>query len=302
MPNSIIILLLGVIMLMRVVQSVYNKKACISLPDGFGTYIDYIAVSKLLAAAAAGATLIASADFGGIDALSVIIASISGVSLAIGSFCGIKALLGGTMVLSSVFSTSGLIIPCILSAIFLNEPMSWYSFIFILVLIFAAILLISSTKDIYSHFSPKTLFYLFGSFLSNGAVMFCQKLFGYLRPEGNVSLFSLLTFLIPSVALLILGLVLRIKKKGDEKFFAPLPKKVLLYALFLAIAVFIIQQFVTILTPHLSAVLLFSVVNGGATVISALTGAVLYKEKLQAKSILGLLLALASMICIKAFG
>ncbi len=302
MPNYLIIIFLAAIMLMRVVQSVYNKKACMTLPAGLGAYIDYIMLSKGMAAAAAAVTLIISLDFSGVDFLTVLIATVSGISLTIGSFCGIKALLGGTIVLSSVFSTSGLIIPCILSAIFLGESMSYVSFICVVALIFAAILLINSTKKIYTGFSAKTLIYLLGSFASNGMVMFCQKLFGYLRPQGNVSLFSFLTFFVPVISLLILRFVLKAKKKKDKEFFTPLPKKLYLYALFLSIAVFVIQQFVTELTPIMSAVLLFSLVNGGATIISALTGAILYKEKLTVRSVSGLLLALISLICIKAFG
>ena len=44
-----------VIMLMRVVQSLYNKKACLALPDGMEAYIDYLTLSNVLAAAFAAA-------------------------------------------------------------------------------------------------------------------------------------------------------------------------------------------------------------------------------------------------------
>lgn len=127
-------------------------------------------------------------------------------------------------------------------------------------------------------------------------VMFCQKLFGMYVVDGNVSMFSLLTFLIPSIVMGIMLLFMR----ADDKEQIKLPKKLILYAVYLSFAVFIIQEFVTLLTPHLSSTVLFTVVNGGATVIAAIVGAVLYKEKITPKSALGIILGISALIMINA--
>ena len=129
--------------------------------------------------------------------------------------------------------------------------------------------------------------------------MFCQKYFGEKVPNGNVSVFSMLSFLVPSVLLTFGILFMGKTQKAVEK--VEFPKKLYLYAAILSFAVFIIQQFVTILTPMLSSVILFTLVNGGATVIAAIVGAVCYKEKLTIKSIIGIVLGIASLICIKMF-
>lgn len=288
-----------VIMLMRVVQSLYDKKACLALPDGMGAYMDYLTLSKVLAAAFAAVALVLSADFSGFNAEAFVIAMLSGTFLAIGSYCGIKALLGGTIVLSSICATAGLIVPCILGAIFLNEPMSPIQIVFIAVLLFSTVLLMKSSHDLFGTLTPKTVLCLFGNFFTNGMVMFCQKLFGIRQPNGNVSLFSMLTFLIPAVMLAVISLTMHFGKHFGKS--RKLPKKIWIYASFLAFAVFVIQQFVTLLSPKVSSAVLFSFVNGGATVIAAAVGAAVYREKLTLRSCVGIVLAVASMICIKIF-
>ncbi len=141
------------------------------------------------------------------------------------------------------------------------------------------------------------LVYLLGSMISNGMTMFCQKLFGELQPDGSVTMFSMMIFLIPAVVLSI-SLKFACSTKSKKE---PFPKEITLYALFLAVAIFLIQQIVTILTPVLSAAVLFSFVMGGATIVTAIVGVVAYKEKITIKSALGITVSLLSMVCIKIF-
>lgn len=286
-----------IIMCMRVVQSVYNKQVALVMPGGIRPYVSYIAASKLFAAAFSLVTLVASGSFFGFNLQSLSIAACSGAFLALNSYSGIKSLMGGTMVLSSIFSTAGLIIPCVLGIFFFDEGLSAVQCLCIAAVILAAVLLIDSNKKIKGEFSAKTLGYLVLSFASIGMVMFCQKLFGYLQPEGNVSLFSLLTFLIPSAVLFV---VLAFLPKKGEKEQQKLPKKLYLYTVYLAFAVFVIQQLVTMLTPLMPSALLFTLVNGGATVIAAIVGAVLYKEKITLKSFLGLVIGIGALVIIKS--
>lgn len=92
-----VILFLIVIILMRVLQSVFNKKACLNIPDGVKPYMKYIGVSKLFAAMFAFLLAVTGGNFAGINLQMIIIASSSGFALAIGSLCGIKALSSGTL-------------------------------------------------------------------------------------------------------------------------------------------------------------------------------------------------------------
>lgn len=154
-----------VIMLMRVVQSVYNKRTAIFLPDGIKSYIAYIAVFNLFAAAFSAVSLITDGGFGAVDLKTVIIASCSGAFLALGSYCSIKSLTGGTVALNSVFDTAGLIVPCILGIYFFNEPVGIVGFLCIIGVLASAAMLIDSSKSLTGVFTAKTLFYLIVSML-----------------------------------------------------------------------------------------------------------------------------------------
>ncbi len=285
-----------VILLMRVLQSYYSKRAANILPDGISPYLGYITVTNLFSAGFALVLMLTQGAFSGWDLQAILLAACSGMSLAFGSICGIKALVSGTIVLNSIFSTAGMILPIFLSALLFDERITVLQYICMAVLFLALYLIVNAQKRDKNGFQLKTLWYLIGSFLSNGIVMFCQKLFGYYRPQGNVALFSMLTFLIPGLAMGAMLLVL----SGKQKVKTPgLPKRLYLYAAILAFAVFLIQQFVTVLTPMMSALALFTVVNGGGTIIAAVVGAAVYKEKITVTSGLGILLGLAALILIQ---
>ena len=227
----------------------------------------------------------------------IIIACISGIALAISSLCSIKALNSGTIVLNSIFSTAGLIVPCILGIFIFNEPISLMQILCIIVLFISTCMLVISSKKSKKEISKRTVLYLIGLMFSNGVVMFCQKLFGEYQGSKYVSLFSMLTFLIPAVV--ILFSMQFVTEKGEKA--AKFSKKLVVYAVILAFAVFVIQQAVTLLTPLLSSVFLFTFVNGGATVVAALVGAIVYKEKIEFKSAVGIILGIAAMIGVKVF-
>jgi drug/metabolite transporter (DMT)-like permease len=292
-------LFIFVILLMRIIQSVFSKKGSLKLPSGKTAYIHYI---FLQFASSSLFSLIVM--FGGkIKSETVLptlaVAACSGCFLAFNMLCGIKALDGGTVVLNSIFSTSGIIIPCALGALFLNESMSLIQVFCIAAVIFSAVLLVDSSKKVKGTFTPETLLWLLGSFAANGAVMFCQKVFGLKVEGGNVAFFSMLTFLIPAImlggAFIVLGL--KSRKTESEKQ-SEFPKPLYLYAVLLAFAVFVIQQLATTLTPMLSSAVLFAWINGGATIIAAIVGAVVFGEKITVKTVIGITVGIAALVLI----
>ncbi len=297
------VLYIFVIMIMRVIQSIYNKRASLKLPDSPVPYAAYLTLSKGFAAVFSVITLLISFDMRGIECEGVVIALCSGIFLSLSSLCGIKALKQGTMVLSSVCSTAGLLIPSVAGIFLFDEKMNVWQFLCIGALLVGVVMLVGSAKEICKNFNRKSFVYLLGSFITNGLVMLCQKLFGKAYPEGNVTMFSLLTFLLPTIMLAILTFIVYKKERAskDEEISLGLPKELVIYSIVLAFAVFIVQQFVTLLTPLVSSAVLFTFVNGGATVISAIVGAIMYKEKLTSKSVCGIIICLASLIFIKIF-
>lgn len=310
-------LYIAIIMIMRIVQSIFSKANANILPKNGYAYIKYtiyyLLIAGILALSLVFIDLLNGASLSNIGS-TILYASISGIALAISCCCSLYALSNGTMVLNSLFSTAGLLVPAIAGIFLFNEYLSIWQWIAIVIFVIGAYFLVGNSKKVYGKFSLKTLVVLIATLLSNGLTMVMQSLFGRNVENGNVSLFSFVSFFAGSfgIAIIFLIIFIIVKKDGfsnaseSEFSFIPqneklvkLEKKNLIFGLALAIAVFIINQFATISTPLISPVILFAFINGGATIISAIVGFLMYKEKPNWQSILGIVLGLGSLIMIK---
>ncbi len=288
-------LFISIILLMRVVQVYFSKKTSTLFPTSFTGRMKYIAISNGISSLPALVLFVISMVGGGTaDLQTVLIGLLSGVALACASLCGQLALQSGTVVMNIVFSTAGLIVPCIAGVFFFNEPMSVLQWCAIAVFIVASLLLASSSKQSNSKFSYKTVLLCIGSFLFNGATMLCQKWLTFTNPNANISLFSFATFAIPAiVATLIFSLG---QMKGTKE---TLNNKIYLPILLLAVALFIINQLATAATNYVSSAVLFALINGGHTIIATIISAIFFKEKITVKSLCGLILGIGSLLIIK---
>ena len=295
-----VVLYIAIIMVMRVVQSYYSKQASNLIASSKTPYAKYVTMSMTFSSFFSALIFVIMHDFSGLNAETVIISSLSGISLAMCSLLSLRSYHYGTVVLNSVFSTAGLIIPCVAGVFVFNEPMSFIQVASIAVLLFSAYLLIGSSKEIYGTFTLKGFLLLIGTFFANGMTMFFQKLFAHRVPDGNVSLFSFFTFFVPAVLLAIMTFIKKPQNEDstEKKTF---PKKLVFFAATLAFAVFVVNQLATISASLISSAILFTFINGGATIIAAIVGAIVFKERLSVKSVIGIILGVASLICISSF-
>ena len=310
---------ISIILCMRVVQSVFNKKNSNALPKNAIGYLKYVLLYMSIACALA--TSLFAINMAVSDAKldfvvqTALYASITGISLATTCICSLYNLSNGTMALNSLFSTAGLLIPTVASIFLYGETLEIWHWAAIVIFMVGAFLLVGSSKAIYGNFSIKSLASLVIMLVSEGCTMLMQKSFGMNFPGGNVSLFSACLFASGAVILsLALGaLCIAYKVKGGAQASnnggftllpasmgdAKLDKKIYVYAFLLAGAVFVINQLATKSTPLISAVVLFAFINGGATIISTLVGATLFKEKISARSAIGLVLGIGSLILLQ---
>ena len=307
---------------MRVVQSACSKKNATLLPKNALGYLKYVVFYMFLAACMASVLFIINICTAGFKELyfveTLLYALIAGATLSIGCLCSLYNLTQGTMALNSLFGTAGLLIPTVASIFLYGESLMIWHWGAIAVFMIGAFLLIGGSKNIYGKFSLRNLIFLLLLLTCEGSTMLMQKMFGMNVPNGNVSLFSVLAFgsgvciLLASLGVLTLLYALRRKKydttsvsKSDftmlpiKKEDARLNKKTYLYAVLLAGAVFIINQLATTSTPLISAVILFAFINGGATIISTIVGALMFREKITAKTATGLILGIGSLILLQ---
>ena len=290
---------IAIILMVRVVQQYTNKSSSMLMPKTLYGNTTYFMLQNLLAAVSAVILLLISGEFSKIDLPTILYSGFSGIMLVICSACGLYAVRAGTMALSSMFSTAGLIVPCIAGIILYDEKMRLMQWLGIALFLCAAFLLISSGKKIKADFSPKTILLLIGAMLSNGITMTLQTVFKREVVGGSVTAFSFLSFIIP--ALILLSFMSGYRVKAPEQCKEKPEKKLILLALVSAIVLFVINQLATTAADKVQPVVLFTFINGGNTIIAAVMAALVFKEKLTVKSVLGIVLGIGALVIIKAF-
>lgn len=288
-----------IILLLRVPQNFSSKKTS-GLVTNSQSYFLYGTYSYTLAGLIAFVMLLFD-GMSGFSLPAVGISALGAVSLAVSLFCSIEALKSGVMVLAAMASSAGLLLPCIAGIFMFNEPMKPMQFIGIALLIFSGWLLIGYSKEQTGSFTPRTLLLLIGCMLSNGSVMLAQKMFSKYLPDTSVSIFSFLTFGLIGIGMFI-GLVPSLLSQSGRAKIAAVPKPVFLYGTISSIILLAINQLATLAGRNVPSAIMFPINDGGATIITAITAAIFFKEKLTVRSVCGLILGIGSLIVINLFG
>ena len=133
--------------------------------------------------------------------------------------------------------------------------------------------------------------------LSNGMIMVAQKMFSKFLPDVSASVFSFLAFGLVGVGMLACLLLLLARSRSTDEI-KKMPKKLFLYGIILSGILLVINQLATVAGRAVPSAVMFPINDGGATIISAVTAAIFFKEKLTARSVCGLLLGIASLMII----
>ena len=287
-----------IILFVRVIQQYTSKRSSMLIPSSLYGNVKYFMLSKLFAAVFAMILLTVGNEWTRIDLSTVLISTASGIMLVLGSVCGLYAIRSGTMALSSLFATAGLLVPCIAGIFLYGETMSLWQWLGVLLFFLSSYLLIGAGKRANGSFNIKTVLLLIGSLLSNGIVMLLQTVFSREVENGSVTAFSFLSFILPALILLVAmgGMKLKNPTACTER----ISKKLLLIMLLSSLALFIVNQLSTTATALVEPAILFTLINGGNTVIAAVMAAVLFKEKFTVRSAIGILLGVVALVIVKA--
>lgn len=292
------IIYIGIILLCRIAQNLSNKKTSNEISD-MPLFVYYSGFRQIISAILSLFVILIGKKGFECNRLTVLISVLSGAMLILNMMCNIFAMKSGTIALCSIFSTAGLIVPCVAGIFVFGIPIKPMQWIGVAIFLCAAYLLIVSSKKMYKNFSIKTLILLIGCLLSNGAVMFVQQMFAFYVPNGNVSVFSFLSFGILGIIMLLIAPIMY-RKKGQNP--GLLSKQLIFYGVILSACVFIINQLTTTLAASVPPVILFTFINGGGTIIAAIVAAICFKEKLTIRSSTGVALGIIALVIIKAFG
>lgn len=283
------------ILILRIPQSFFNKKTS-ALVTSTPRYFVYCSYSYVLAGLIAF-VLMLSEGLPEFNPYAFGISALGALALALNIYFSLESLKHGVMVLSSLAGSAGLLIPCIAGIFMFAEKMKLMQFAGIALLIFSGWLLIGYSKKQTGAFTFKTLLLLIGSMLSNGTVMLSQKMFSKFLPDMTASVFSFYTFSLLGAGMLA-GLIINSFSKANRTEIKTVPRKLFLYGTILSVILFAINQLATVAAKNVPSAVMFPINDGGATIISALTGACFFKEKLTKRSAAGILIGITSLIII----
>jgi drug/metabolite transporter (DMT)-like permease len=191
-------LYIGIILTIRVYQSFFNKKTSALMPKNALAFSKYTLFTMSFAAVLSSlvwAFGVINKPPPGLVLDGVLYAAGAGISIVLSSAAQLYAMKNGTMALTLLFSTAGLIVPVIAGIFMFGEKINYVQFIGLAIFLFSAYLLILGTKKIKVDFKPATLFLLLLAMLSTGTIMLFQKMFSRAVPASGVLYFSFFTFL-----------------------------------------------------------------------------------------------------------
>ena len=222
--------------------------------------------------------------------------SLSGVTTAVFVVTWMIAVRSSAYVLISVFTMLGTIVPMLLGRFCYNESIFWNQWVGFGLLVLSTGILCLHNNKVKSKLKWKDLVLLILCGCANGLSSFSQKMFQAEIPGGSVGVFNLYTYLICGVCLLIVYISTRTQKAEKPK---KLSKIVVLYMPVMAVCLFLNSYFYTMAAGSIPASLLYPLTQGAGLVLSGLMSALLFREKLTARAVIGLFVAFAGLMVTK---
>ncbi len=246
---------------------------------------------------------------GGITTLRVelstlLYALLSGASTAIFAVTWLLSVRRGAYMLVDVFLMCGVLIPVLGSTVLLHESITPLDIAGLALLLVAVFIMCAYNNSVKAKLTPLSLLLLLICGASSGLTDFSQKLFTKEQTADTLAAFSFYTYVFAAVLLLLYFLITtkRATSPSAEEL-SPAPntpvahrKRILIYISVMALCMFAASYFQTLAAQHLSATQLYPLSRGLALVLSALMAALLFKEKLTLRCVVGMLLAFAALL------
>ena len=231
----------------------------------------------------------------------LLITALSGVASAAFVVSWLLSVRSGAYMMVEVFLLLGVIVPIVLCRVLFSEEIGVWQIIGIAVLLVAVFIMCTYNSSIKGKMTISSLFLLLLCGVSNGLADFSQKLFVKVDPDGSVAVFNFYTYIFAAFVLVFAYFIFRqVDKRGEAKPRKPkdVIKPIWIYVLIMAICLFANSFFKTQAAYHLNAVEIYPLNQGCAVVLSLLMSVFLFKEKINAKCIIGICLSFVALLMI----
>lgn len=265
--------------LQQITKKSFNKKA-----DGRGV-ISFSAFTSLFAALFFVFQLKFPLQF---DTAIIPYALLFGLGYGSCTVCSVLAIFNGSLSLTSLITSYSLIIPTLYGMLFLNEKISTFLIVGLILLLISLFLINFVKGD--GKISLKWLIYVTVAFIGNGMCSTVQKV-QQLDFDGKYKAeFMVLSLFIIVAVLLIFAFF------TEKKDIVTSVKKGILPIFLCGIANGIVNLFVMLLSTRMSASVMFPLVSAGSIILTYFISRIWYKEKLNLMQNIGFILGVASVV------
>jgi drug/metabolite transporter (DMT)-like permease len=233
--------------------------------------------------------------------LTLILTAVSGVASASFVVSWLLSVKSGAYMMVEVFLLLGVTVPILLCNLFFEEEITIVEIFGILLLLLSVFIMCTYNTGIKGKIKPSALLLLIVCGLSNGIADFTQKAFSVKVNNGSPAVFNFYTYVFAAATLLIAYFIFRVP---DKKSATPPrnPIKVVnpiwIYVVIMAGCLFANSFFKTKAAYYLDSTQLYPLNQGGSVILSLLMSALIFKEKINGKCIVGICLAFISLLMI----
>ena len=267
-----------------------------SLCDGFAVNVTRSLFCSLLGLAVAAITLTVSGE--GISSLllspaSLLICLLSSIGMALFSISWLYAYQTEAYVFLSVFTMLGATVTGLLGRLVYGDPLSPPRILGILLLFASVYVLSLYSRRLGCRITLRGALVLLLGTVGVACADFMQRVF-VKQGGGNASVFTLYTYLLMLLPQLLVLMLFRVHGKCPQKMLRD--KRHTLTLLLISAALYLNTLSKTFAAGFLPATLLYPTLQGANLIFSALLAALLLRERITGRSLLGILLALTAVL------
>lgn len=251
---------------------------------------------SLIGIAVGGLILLLSGSSIHLDFYTILTSLLFGLMLGLCMLVTFYSMQVTTVAISSLFTASSVMIPCIFGAIFFKETINLINIVGFVVFLISVYLIVSKNQEKKMKFGFKALLACLGVLFTNGFGSIAIQLFGKCVPNGEESVFMFLSYCMQSVTLLVIYLVYSAKSKSQQS--TKISAGMWFYGVLGMVPAFLIQQIMASLASSISALVIFPITMGSSIMMGVVVGWLCFKEKITTKGLLGVLGGILSLIMI----
>ena len=221
------------------------------------------------------------------------ISALSGISTSVFVITWILAVRKSAYMMLDVFLMLGTLVPMLCGYVAFGEAVSAKQWLGFLVLVAAVVIMCSYNNAIKTKLTASSLVLLAVCGLSNGITDFLQKTFVRTVADAPLLIFNLYTYFFAAVTL---GVIYPFAAAKQKPQFGEGVRGKYVYVFVMSATLLIHSYFKTMAASYLDSAQLYPLSQGCSLILSALMAAVMFKEKLTLRGILGIVTAFVGLL------